>query len=179
MPGGNRYLLKTDAAIENSFLLTRYYTSCSPTILMMEMNSPSYEGACLCGGVKLEVSGQPGNAGFCHCESCRLWHAAPINAWALWKNEYVKIVQGEDLLDGFDTGTSHRFWCRRCGSGILNRKPNGRTVVYAAILAKSGYVHEAICHIHCQESVFEVQVGLPKYQDLPSKWGGSGDLVVQ
>ncbi|MGY8696973.1 MAG: GFA family protein [Verrucomicrobiia bacterium] len=138
-----------------------------------------FEGRCLCGSVKLEVSGPPKTAGICHCESCRSWHAAPLNSWALWKNENVAIVEGEALLEGYDTGTSHRFWCRRCGSGMLNRKPKGWTVVYATVLAKSGYVHEPSCHIHCQESVFDVSGGLPKYKDLPSKWGGSGESVSE
>jgi hypothetical protein len=65
---------------------------------MLKINKPMYEGNCLCGGVKLEVSGPPKTAGICHCESCRSWHAAALNAWALWKNDNVSIVEGEELL---------------------------------------------------------------------------------
>ena len=141
------------------------------------MSEPSYEGSCLCGDVKLAVSGRPATAGICHCESCRSWHAAPLNAWALWKGRDFRIIQGEECLDGYDTGTSHRFWCRRCGSGLFNRKPSDHVVVYATVLANSGYSHDPSCHIHCLESIFEVQDQLPKYEDLPRPWGGSGIRV--
>jgi len=145
----------------------------------MSQESTEFEGSCLCGGVKLKVEGNPAAAGICHCESCRKWHAAPLNAYAVWRNENVKVVKGEELLKGYDTGSSHRFWCRRCGSGLFNRKPNGRTVVYAMVLSESGYKHEPSCHIHCDESVFHVKDDLPHYVDYPKNWGGSGETVAE
>lgn len=143
------------------------------------MSPREFEGSCLCGGVKLRVTGLPATAGICHCETCRKWHAAPLNAWALWRNEDVAVVQGEELLQGYDSGSSHRFWCKRCGTGLLNRKPHGRTVVYAMVLSESGYTHDPSCHIHCDESIFEVKDALPHYLDLPKKWGGSGETVPE
>ena len=58
-------------------------------------------------------------------------------------------------------------------------QPDGRTVVYAMVLANSGYVHQASCHIHCDESVFDMRDGLPKYVDYPAEWGGSGQTVPE
>ncbi len=143
------------------------------------MSSTEFEGSCLCARVKLKVVGLPKTAGICHCESCRRWHAAPINAWALWRNENVTVTQGEDFLQGYDTGSSHRFWCRNCGTGLFNRKAKGHTVVYAMLLSKSGYIHDPTCHIHCEESVIQIEDGLPHYVDLPQNWGGSGELVTE
>ncbi len=143
------------------------------------MNSTEFEGNCLCGGVKLKVAGLPKTAGICHCESCRRWHAAPLNAWALWGNENVTVTQGEELLQGYDTGSSHRFWCGKCGTGLFNRKAKGNIVVYAMLLSESGYKHDPSCHIHCDESVFEVPDDLPHYLDLPRNWGGSGEIVSE
>lgn len=141
------------------------------------MSSSEFEGSCLCGGVKLSVSGLPATAGICHCESCRKWHAAPVNSWALWRDEDVTVTQGEDLLMSYANGISHRFWCGRCGTGMMNRKPNGRTVVYAMALSGSGYIHNPSCHIHCEESVLEIKDSLPHYIDLPRKWGGTGEIL--
>jgi hypothetical protein len=42
-----------------------------------------YSGACFCGAVELEVSGQPEAMGYCHCQSCRSWAASPVNAFTL------------------------------------------------------------------------------------------------
>ncbi len=65
------------------------------------MSSTEFEGSCLCARVKLKVVGLPKTAGICHCESCRRWHAAPVNAWALWRNENVTVTQGENFLQGY------------------------------------------------------------------------------
>ena len=35
------------------------------------------------------------------------------------------------------------------------------------VLAKSGYVHEASCHINCDEAVLDLQDGIPKYVGWP------------
>lgn len=145
----------------------------------MSTNPEVYEGGCLCGGVKVKVVGPPVGAGLCHCESCRTWHAAPVNAWAIWMGDAVSVTQGEDLLVGHDTGTTMRHWCSHCGSGLINRKPDGMVVVYAMVLVGSGYVHQPSCHIYCEETVFDMQDGLPKYVDLPTEWGGSGETVEE
>ena len=39
--------------------------------------SKIYSGACFCGAVEVEVSGQPEAMGYCHCRSCRSWSASP------------------------------------------------------------------------------------------------------
>ena len=49
----------------------------------------------------------------------------------------------------------------------MNRIRNERTVVYAMVLAESGYVHEADCHINCDEAVLDLQDGIPKYVGWP------------
>ena len=40
-------------------------------------------------------------------------------------------------------------------------------MVYAMVLAESGYVHEADCHINCDEAVLDLQDGIPKYMGWP------------
>ena len=144
----------------------------------MGAKDADYGGGCLCGRVEVRVAGAPAVAGFCHCASCRTWHAAPVNAWASWPAAAVEIVRGADALESFAHGHSLRHWCRHCGTGVMNRLGDW-TVVYAMVLANSGYVHQASCHIHCDESVFDLQDGLPKYVDYPAEWGGSGKTVPE
>lgn len=128
----------------------------------------TYEGSCLCGQIKIRVAGPPVSAGFCHCKNCRTWHAAPVNAYATWPDEAVHITEGEELLDNYQDRRSNRHWCRHFGSRLLNRLAKDRTVVYAMVLAASGYVHEASCHIHCDEAVLDLQDGIPKYNGWPN-----------
>ena len=66
------------------------------------MTSPkSYDGSCFCGAVQFTVTGSPVSMGYCHCNSCRHWSAAPINAFTLWQPENVKITRGEENIGTF------------------------------------------------------------------------------
>lgn len=47
--------------------------------------------------------------------------------------------------------------------------------VFAAILPTLIFRPEL--HVHCGESVLSVKDGLPKFKDLPSEFGGSGEEV--
>jgi hypothetical protein len=79
----------------------------------------AYEGSCLCGGVNVKVNGPPVAAGLCHCEDCRTWHAAPVNAFATWPSDAVSVTQGEGLLSNYESGHGNQHWCRACGSGVM------------------------------------------------------------
>jgi hypothetical protein len=65
-------------------------------------NGKSYTGRCFCGDVQFTVNGEPVAMGYCHCESCRSWSAAPVNAFTLWKPEAVKITQGADNIGTYN-----------------------------------------------------------------------------
>jgi hypothetical protein len=56
------------------------------------------KGACFCGAVEIEVTGDPEAMGYCHCASCRSWSAGPVNAFTLFKNENVQVTQGEEHI---------------------------------------------------------------------------------
>ena len=52
----------------------------------------THKGECFCGAVHVEVSGEPEAMGYCHCQSCRSWSAAPVNAFTLWKPDHQKTL---------------------------------------------------------------------------------------
>ena len=146
------------------------------------MEPQTYRGSCFCGAVAVEVQGPPVAAAICHCESCRRWHSAPLNTWAVWPDAMVGIVAGADQLAEFNKqgpeGPSRRTFCRRCGASVMNRKPGyGMTVVYATTLEGSGFVFEPTFHSFYGEGVLDMADGLPKFADLPAPLGGSGRRV--
>jgi hypothetical protein len=59
-------------------------------------NAETYRGQCFCGTVQFTVSGEPAGMGYCHCESCRSWSGAPVNAFTLWKPEALHVTRGAD-----------------------------------------------------------------------------------
>ena len=73
-----------------------------------------FSGGCLCGQVRLVVSGRPYRVGLCHCFDCRKHHGALFNACAVFPEDAVTI-----------TGEPHeyagRFFCPRCGSSLFAR----------------------------------------------------------
>ena len=58
----------------------------------------THKGACYCGAVEIEVRGEPLEMGYCHCENCRRYSAAPVSAFTLWKWEDVNLTKGAEFL---------------------------------------------------------------------------------
>lgn len=137
-------------------------------------DNPSYQGSCFCGAVKFTVTGQPEAMGYCHCESCRHWSAAPVNAFTLWKPEAVSVTQGAENIATYNkTPGSSRKWCRQCGGHLMTDHPAmGLTDVYAVLIPEFKY--RPALHVHYQESVLPIADGTPKMKDIPAEMGGSG-----
>ncbi len=59
----------------------------------MTTENKTHAGRCFCGTVEIAVNGEPVGMGFCHCQSCRTWSAAPVNAFTLWPQEAVRVTK--------------------------------------------------------------------------------------
>ena len=137
-------------------------------------NGNTYKGACFCGAVEFTVTGAPAAMGYCHCESCRTWSAGPVNAFTLWKPESLKITKGSDSIGSYaKTPCSHRKWCKACGGHLFTDHPHWKLVdIYAAVLPTLKF--EPGVHVNYQETVLRMHDGRPKFKDVPSDMGGSG-----
>jgi hypothetical protein len=133
-----------------------------------------HKGKCFCGAVEIEVHGEPVAMGYCHCESCRSWSAAPVNAFTLWKADDVMIVRGHDHVGHFQkSGFSNRKYCRVCGGHLLtDHAPVGLVDVYAATISDLKFVPAV--HVNYADTVMPMKDGLPKLKDFPADLGGSG-----
>src|SRR6201986_3490375 len=61
----------------------------------------TYQGACFCGSVQIEVAGEPEGMGYCHCRSCRSCSGGPVNAFTLWKPAAFRVTAGAEHIDTF------------------------------------------------------------------------------
>ena len=138
----------------------------------------TYKGQCFCGAIQLTVRGEPAAMGYCHCESCRSWSAAPVNAFTLWKPDALTVTRGEGHIGAYNkTPASLRKWCKICGGHIFTEHPGmGLIDVYAATIPQ--FPFHAGVHINYQEARLRVRDGLPKFKDLPKEMGGSGIVVA-
>jgi hypothetical protein len=143
---------------------------------MSEKNG--YEGKCFCGAVELAVSGEPAGMGYCHCSSCRLWSASPVNGFILWKTGDVKVRKGADQIGTFSKSpNSFRKWCKACGGHLMTEHPLwGLTDVYASVIPT--FPFRAGVHVNYHETVLHMDDGLPKQKDLPAEMGGSNQLIA-
>lgn len=143
------------------------------------MAEPTYAGQCFCGAVQLRVSGAPEAMGYCHCTSCRSWAAAPVNAFALWRSENVKVTKGQENLAEFHKSeNSLRQFCRLCGGHVMTAHPAWDLIdVYAGVTP--GLNFEPKVHVNYGETVLPMADALPKFRDFPKEFGGSGKMVEQ
>ena len=139
----------------------------------------THKGACFCGSVHIEVTGEPEGMGYCHCQSCRSWSGGPVNAFSLWKPAAVRVSKGAENLATFKkTPASERQYCARCGGHLMTNHPGlGLVDVFAATLPSLPF--KPGLHINYSETVLPMRDGLPKLKDFPAPFGGSGELVPE
>ena len=133
-----------------------------------------YKGRCFCGAVEIEAEGAPEAMGYCHCNSCRSWSAAPVNAFTLWQPKNVRVTKGAEFIGHFKkTELSDRQFCTRCGGHLMNNHPPlGLIDVYAATIPALKFSPGV--HVNYAETVLPMKDGLPKLKDFPAELGGSG-----
>lgn len=141
----------------------------------------SYKGRCFCGDVEFSLTGEPEVMAYCHCGSCRQWSAGLVNAFTLWQPASFKITKGEESIAAFDkgtAGTSNRKWCTNCGGHVYIDHPTMGVVDIPAALIE-GLQFTPGFHVHYQETAHRMADGLPKFKDLPSAAGGSGEELPE
>ena len=85
-----------------------------------------FAGRCYCGNIRFEVRTRPETetlALFCHCESCRRAHAAPLYAVVYIPSVDFRILEGEESLQAFCKDPPNgviRSFCKLCGSRVCN-----------------------------------------------------------
>ena len=142
-------------------------------------DNDTHSGACFCGAVQFTATGAPVAMGYCHCASCRHWSAGPVNAFSLWAPTALTVTQGADRIGAYNkTPISHRKWCTQCGGHLFTDHPTmGLVDIYAAMLPTLAFAPGV--HVHYQETVLHIHDGLPKFRDMPSEMGGSGELLPE
>jgi hypothetical protein len=139
----------------------------------------THVGKCFCGAVEVAVTGTPVAMGYCHCNSCRSWSAAPVNAFTLWKPEDVRITKGAEHVTTFaKTKMSQRQYCKTCGGHVMTNHPTLSLIdVYAATIPTQPFTPGV--HVNYAETVLPMKDGLPKLKDFPAEFGGSGEAIAE
>jgi hypothetical protein len=78
------------------------------------------QGACLCGGVRFEVTEPFERLSACHCTSCKKISGGGGTVSGRVQTDSIRILTGDDLVKTFqpDEGLSKTF-CSACGSNLF------------------------------------------------------------
>lgn len=79
--------------------------------------SQTWDGGCLCGGVRFRASGAPKWKLWCHCQSCRKHSGAPVAAFAAFDETEVEMTKGQITKFASSPGVLRGF-CATCGSTL-------------------------------------------------------------
>ena len=86
--------------------------------------------SCLCGGVRIEVTGKVGPVVYCHCSRCQKASGTAFAANADVRRKYWQLVAGEELIREFESSPGvFRAFCGRCGSPLYSRRPGAPDVL--------------------------------------------------
>lgn len=78
-----------------------------------------YEGSCLCGTIRYEISGPIGPFGHCHCTSCRKASGTAFATNAPVERSAFRLVDAAGALREFESSPGKfRVFCSQCGSPI-------------------------------------------------------------
>jgi hypothetical protein len=101
-----------------------------------------------------------------------------VNAFSLWKPEAVRVTAGSDQLGVYQkTPISQRQFCKICGGHVMtNHPPLGLVDVFVATIPTLSF--KPGVHVNYAETVLPMRDDLPKFQDFPKEFGGSGEQVL-
>ena len=137
------------------------------------------KGACFCGAIEFDLSGEAQVMGYCHCSDCTTWAGAPVSAFSIWPAASVTVTKGADNIGTFaKTENSHRKFCKTCGGHIFIDHP-GMGMFDVCLNTVPGVEHTPTLHVYYSEKTVAMKDGLPKFKDMPADFGGSGDTVPE
>ncbi len=75
------------------------------------------KGGCHCGAIRFEAQDNPEWVGACYCIDCRKISGAPYTVFADFKQENVRLFQGE-AKEYFSSENVTRTFCAMCSSPL-------------------------------------------------------------
>ena len=127
---------------------------------------------CLCGGIRIEISGRLGPVGYCHCSRCQKASGSAFSANADVRHRYWTWVSGEDLIQEFESMPGVlRAFCRRCGAPVYSRRtvdPETRRIRLGLIDGDPGRRALVHCWVESKAPWFSITDALPQFRQGPT-----------
>jgi hypothetical protein len=133
----------------------------------MASEAKTYEGSCLCGGVRYRATGPLGIMSHCHCTDCRKAAGAAFATYIGVVRDRLAVLAGRDLLVTHvaEPGT-RRLFCRQCGSILFCETTTDPDIYFTPATLDTPLDKKPEYHIFVRSKVawHDIKDGLPQYQ---------------
>lgn len=127
--------------------------------------------SCLCGSVRIEITGKVGPLVYCHCTMCQRASGTAFSANVDVRRRYWKILDGADRIREFESSPGiFRAFCSRCGSPLYSRRdanPEIFRIRLGQLNADPGRRSLAHFWVGSQVPWFEITDELPRFEGGP------------
>ena len=145
----------------------------------------TYKAGCTCGKVTFLVYGEPLAQFYCHCNECSQYHSTHYIEVLVYPNkpdaeQHIRLTGGQEFVKSFERDGQARYFCGECGTAVFNKKDSAGTLGTFPVLLK-GFKFQPTMHLYCSQSkayMKGITDGLPKFTDLPTELGGTGQFAV-
>ncbi len=125
-------------------------------------------GSCLCGAVKLEISGTPHSLSYCHCVRCRK-AAGVFSAVLIGPVADLTITDGQSNITRYEPDAPfvhRRAFCEYCGSSLGDLATSDGIYVVAASILDDDPGLKPTAHIHTASKPdwYEIDDDLQKFE---------------
>jgi hypothetical protein len=139
---------------------------------MSREHSQVYQGGCLCGAVRYEVSGRPIVIAHCHCRDCQRGSGAGHSTGAMFPTSGVSLTGAisEFKLRSDKGNVVTRAFCGTCGSPILGKNegmPGYVTIALGSLDRSSELIPQVVVFARSRQIWDVIAPGLPIFETQP------------
>lgn len=132
-----------------------------------------WEGGCLCGQVRYEVSGTLADVLACHCRQCRRMSGHIYAATAAPRDAF-EITESRGLAWYQSSKASRRGFCRECGSSLFFDHGPDEPIGIAAGSFDGDPQFKLVAHIYTDEAGRYYELGDDTAQYDAAAWSRGG-----
>lgn len=131
-----------------------------------------YEGGCLCGSIRFEITGPIEHIVYCHCSRCRKAQGSAFATNGIVNASEFRFLSGQDSLTSYEsTPGQTKYFCKTCGSPILSETASRPEEVRVRLgTIESDIVERPSAHIFVTSKANweEITGDLPRYEGYES-----------
>ncbi len=124
-------------------------------------------GACACGAVRYEVTGELRKVTYCHCSKCRRWHGH-VGAYTAVERAGFRLTDERGLKWHAVNEKVRRGFCAECGSSLFWDEPGTHLAICPGTLdAPTGLESKAHIYVGSKGDYYPLaDDGLLRYHEF-------------